>query len=160
MISIFMYLVVLLIFYGGLLWVIINGAIILPNEALKLAIYCGLSGGLGGIVYCLRGIYLNACVRKQWDKDWAPWYYIRPIVSFICGIVGFIFLKAGLIILEARQIESPSNYAFYAFAFAAGLNVDKFIEKIEDIAQVTWGIKKSRTASRGNQNAGSEDSLS
>jgi hypothetical protein len=142
------YLLFILASYCGILWAIIQGIIYLPNDTFKLAIYCGIAGGIGGITYCLRGIYLNACVKKQWDNDWAPWYYIRPIVSFICGIVGFIFLKAGLIILEARQIESPSNYAFYAFAFAAGLNVDKFIEKIEDIAQVTWGIKKSRTATR------------
>jgi len=35
---------------------------------------------------------------------------------------------------------------FLALAFIAGLNVDKFITKIEDIAQATWGIEKSRTA--------------
>jgi hypothetical protein len=37
-------------------------------------------------------------------------------------------------------------------AFIAGLNVDKFIEKLEDIAQISWGIKKSRVASNGDKN--------
>jgi hypothetical protein len=37
---------------------------------------------------------------------------------------------------------------FYVLAFIAGLNVDKFLSKIEEIAQTTWGIEKSRAARR------------
>lgn len=125
----------------------ICGIFVFCNQTLQLAFYCGLCGGIGGITYCLRGIYLSACVHKKWDNIWLPWYAIRPIVSFICGVVSFLFLKAGLIALEAQQHNS-SNWVFYALAFIAGLNVDKFIEKIEDVAQVTWGIKKSRVSEK------------
>jgi len=125
-----------------LLW----GNISVPEE-LRLPFYCGLCGGIGGVTYCLRGVYLNACVFDRWTEKWLPWYFIRPIVSFISGVVSYIFLKSGLVVLEARQGEHPTNLAFYALAFIAGLNVDKFIEKLEDIAQVSWGIKKSRVAS-------------
>lgn len=124
------------------------GNLVIP-EAVQLALYCGICGGIGGVTYCLRGVYLNACVNEGgWSDKWLPWYFIRPIVSFICGVVSYIFLKSGLIVLEAQQGEHPTNLAFYALAFIAGLNVDKFIEKLEDIAQVTWGIKKSRVASK------------
>jgi len=132
---------------------LILGRIAVSEGGLKLAICCGLCGGIGGVTYCLRGIYLNACVRKQWSEVWLPWYFIRPIVSFICGVVSCLFLKAGLIILEAKQADSTSGLAFYALAFIAGLNVDKFVEKLEDIAQITWGIKKSRTATKDDGNA-------
>lgn len=146
------YLLILLACLAALGLSLATGKIPIPNKFLLLALYCGLTGALGGITYCLRGIYLNACVFKRWDELWLPWYFLRPIVSFICGIVSCLFLKAGLIILEAQQTESPSNLAFYALAFIAGLNVDKFIEKIEDIAQTTWGIKKTRTATKENDN--------
>jgi hypothetical protein len=122
------------------------GNIIVP-ESIQLAVYCGVCGGTGGVTYCLRGVYLNACVFDRWTEKWLPWYFIRPIVSFICGVASFVFLKSGLIVLEAQQSQHPTNLAFYALAFIAGLNVDKFIEKLEDIAQVTWGIKKSRVSS-------------
>ncbi len=105
-------------------------------------------GGLGGIVYCLRGVYLNACVKKTWDKEWHPWYYIRPLVSLVCGGISYLFLKAGLLVLESNQSVDSSNLGFLALAFIAGLNVDKFISKIEDVAQAAWGIEKSR-ASKG-----------
>lgn len=114
--------------------------------AMGLVVPCALIGGVGGAVYCLRGVYLNASVRKAWDDQWQPWYYIRPLVSHLCGAVSFLFLKAGLILLEAQTKNEATDLGFLALAFIAGLNVDKFISKIEDIAQATWGIEKSRTA--------------
>lgn len=116
--------------------------------ALGLALPCALIGGVGGVVYCLRGIYLSACVRKAWDDKWQPWYYIRPIVSHLCGAISFLFLRAGLILLESQPKVQSTDLGFLALAFISGLNVDKFIAKIEDIAQATWGIEKSRTAKR------------
>lgn len=115
-------------------------------EPIRVAITCAGIGGAGGCVYCLRGVYLNACVRKQWDDEWQPWYYIRPLVSIACGGVSYLFLRAGLLILEAGRREDSTDLGFYALAFIAGLNVDKFIVKIEDLAQAAWGIEKSRAA--------------
>jgi uncharacterized YccA/Bax inhibitor family protein len=113
---------------------------------LGLVLPCAFIGGIGGVVYCLRGVYLNACVQKNWDDQWQPWYYIRPIVSHLVGAVSFVFLKAGLLILEAQPKADTTDLGFLALAFIAGLNVDKFIAKIEDVAQATWGIEKSRSA--------------
>lgn len=128
------------------LWLVTNNE---PPELkhIKVLLYCILAGGLGGIIYCLRGIYLSACVRKNWDKDWYPWYFIRPIVSLLTGGVSYVFLKAGLLVLESQSKANSSHLAFYAIALIAGLNVDKFIRKLEDIAKTTWGIDKSRTSS-------------
>lgn len=140
----FAYLLVLLLIYVGVGWFLFFNPTQLKNSSLEIFVYCGLCGGVGGITYCLRGIYLSACVKNDWKSTWLPWYFIRPIVSFICGAVSCLFLKAGLILLEAKQADTTSNLAFYALAFIAGLNVDKFIERIEGIAESTWGIKKSR----------------
>jgi hypothetical protein len=140
------YLMVLLMgFCAALVWIASES---LPPalEPLRLVTNCGFVGGIGGCVYCLRGVYLNASVRKRWDDDWQPWYYIRPIVSVICGCVSFLFLKAGLLILEASKSPGSSDLGFYALSFIAGLNVDRFIAKIEGIAHATWGIEPSRTA--------------
>ena len=113
-------------------------------EGVRLWLLCAIAGGVGGCVYCLRGVYLNACVFKRWDPDWQPWYYVRPFVSLVCGAVSCLFLKAGLLVLESSQKEKATELGFLALAFVAGLNVDKFIAKIEDVAQAAWGIEKSR----------------
>jgi hypothetical protein len=125
-------------FWGGLLpfWV----------ETHKQFFFCALAGGIGGGVYCLRGVYLNACVRKDWDPSWLPWYYIRPFVSLVCGGISCLFLKAGLLVLESSPKQGSTDLGFIALAFIAGFNVDKFISKIEDISQATWGIEKSKAS--------------
>ena len=112
----------------------------------SLGFRCSLIGATGGIVYCLRAVYLNWCVKGQWDDNWCVWYYIRPLVSFVIGGVAFIFLNAGLLVLDATQASSHSAYGFLALSFIAGLNVDRFIVRIEELAQSTWGIRPSRSS--------------
>jgi len=146
------YLLLMLGFYTAAGLAIAYDQVAFPSDSLRLLATCATIGGLGGVTYCLRAVYLNACVHKRWGNDWLPWYFIRPIVSLITGAVSCLFLQAGLIVFEASQTDSPTNLAFYALAFVAGLNVDKFIQKVEEIAEVTWGIKKSRTASDGSSN--------
>ena len=111
-----------------------------------LPIQCILIATIGGTLYCLRAIYVNKCVRKNWDPDWETWYYLRPLTSSISGFASYIFLKAGLLILEASQQVASGDFGFLAFAFIAGLNVDKFTLKIEEVAKATFGINQSRTA--------------
>lgn len=95
------YLIVLLISLTCLIVQNLFGQLVVGHDSLQIGLMCALIGGVGGCIYCLRAIYLNACVRKQWDDEWLPWYYIRPIVSIACGGVSYLFLRAGLLILES-----------------------------------------------------------
>lgn len=142
------YLLFLGVIFTGLIIALLNPSVPIWILNHKLILQCALWGGIGGVIYCLRGVYLNACVKKSWDSDWVPWYYIRPIVSLLCGSVSYLFLRVGLLVLETQQDRAPSNLGFLALAFIAGFNVDKFIGKIEDVSQTIWGIEKSRTANR------------
>jgi len=117
------------------------------KEEFTLLISCILIGCFGGLLYLFRAVYLNYCVLKQWSEDWMLWYFVRPLTSSICGGVSYLFLRAGLLVLEAQKEPNATNLGFYALAFIAGMNVDKFVSKIEDIAQATWGIEKSRSSS-------------
>ncbi len=116
-------------------------------QTLQVVVACALFGGLGGCTYCLRGVYLNACVHKTWDPVWLPWYLIRPIVSLILGGVSYLFVKSGLLLFGATQQQDASQLGIWAVAFLAGLNVDKFVAKIESIGQTVWGIEPSRQSS-------------
>lgn len=119
---------------------------------ISLALKCCMVAAIGGVLYCLRSVYLNRCVYDRWDKHWETWYYLRPITSAICGLVAFLFLKAGLIVLDATQNVDSGEYGYFAFAFFAGLNVDKFVEKIEDIGKSLFGIEKTRNAKNSSNN--------
>lgn len=121
----------------------------LPENAnfMKLALTCCDVAGFGGCLYCIRAVYINKCVCKRWDSDWVVWYLLRPIASVLSGGASYLFLKAGLLILESQEQSASSDIGFIALAFVAGLNVDKFLSKLENIAQAVWGIDKSRASS-------------
>lgn len=110
---------------------------------------CLLAGLTGGVVYCMRGIYINFCVRKKWDSDWIIWHVIRPFVSAICGVVCYFFLQAGLLLLKGAESADFSPYVYYVLAFLAGLNVDKFIKKLEEISKAVIGVEKSKVGEDG-----------
>jgi len=116
-------------------------------EPIRLGLECCLVAMAGGSLYCLRAVYLNKCVHKRWDTDWTIWYFLRPIASFVCGGAAFLFLKAGLLVLDAQTPNTGSEIGYFALSFIAGLNVDKFVAKIEDVAQAVFGIDKSRSSS-------------
>ena len=116
--------------------------------SISLVLNCAIIGGLGGCLYCLRAVYFNVSVFKQWSPEWEVWYYIRPLVSAGIGAVSFLFIKAGLVVLESGLDAEESKFGFYAFAFIAGFNVDNFIKKMEDKAEAVLGIKKSRVGNR------------
>ena len=114
----------------------------------SLILNCSLIGSLGGTIYCIRAVYLNRSVLGRWNSNWNIWYLLRPLVSFLVGGVSYVFLKAGLLVLDSNSQEIENPFGFLSLAFIAGLNVDKFLKKVEEVAQITWGIDQSRTALR------------
>lgn len=130
----------------GLVFLLLD---LLPKNAafMKLTLMSCAVAGIAGCLYCLRAVYINKCVYRQWDSNWAAWYFLRPVTSIMAGGASYLFLKAGLLILDSKQETASSDIGFLALAFIAGFNVDKFLSKIESVAQAVWGIEKSRAAS-------------
>ena len=129
------------------------------SERLQPALYCILFGGVGGCVYCLRGVYLNSAVRDQWSNKWLIWYFIRPVVSSAVGGISFLFVNSGLLLLGAAKNPDASQLGMWAVAFLAGLNVDRFIEKFEGIGKSIWGVepsRQSRSEHKSNSTMGDE----
>jgi len=112
----------------------------------QLAIECILTAALAGVLYCVRAVYLNYCVHRHWDKRWEVWYFLRPLASALTGLVAYIFLKASVVVLEASQNGDAGLYGYMAFSFIAGYNVDRFLKKMEEVAQSKFGVRPSRTS--------------
>ncbi|MUK76689.1 hypothetical protein GNP84_07185 [Aliivibrio fischeri] len=112
----------------------------------QLIVECVLFGLTGGVTYCLRAVYLNKCVRKQWDTNWVTWYFLRPLVSLILGGITFFVLQIGLVTVGVKEAANP-QHLFYVIAFFAGLNVDGFLKKFEGQISKSVGVSKSRQSS-------------
>ncbi|QIM69278.1 hypothetical protein [Basfia succiniciproducens] len=100
-------------------------------------------GGIGGSVYCLRAIYLNFSVFKKWDNDYLIWYLIRPILSLVIGGISYLFVKAGLVLFSSSEQYELNQLSLLSLSFLCGLNIDKFMKKLESIGEMVWGISPS-----------------
>ena len=120
-------------------------------------VICGLVGFTGGITYCLWGVYTHACRLNDWKDRWLLWYYIRPFVSLVLGVVSYIFLKAGLLSLGSGPSQGsgesggsggskPSLIVFCALAFFAGMSVEKFLDKLKEVMSAAFGSGKNPDA--------------
>ncbi len=127
--------------------VFLPSKICLVNEINSIWVKSALISLVGGSTYCLRGLYMQYCVKGEWDNRWILWHIIRPVVSTVCGVISLLFVKAGLLLVQASASEDQSYYGTYIIAFMAGLNVDGFMEKIESIFKELVSMKKSRMSS-------------
>lgn len=137
----------MILLLAGISTVLIGLAMgVLPSWFLsnKSAFLCVLFGLLGGTLYCIRAIYLNRCVRKTWDISWLSWYILRPISAAILGGMSEIFVQTGLMALSESATASSS---VYLIAFVAGLNVDRFLKKLEGQISSSLGVEPSRASS-------------
>ena len=108
---------------------------------------CLLAGVTGGVLYCIRGIYVNFSARKNWGNEWIVWHLGRPLASMICGGICYLFLKAGLLLLHDEKTETDfSPYIYYVLAFMAGYNVDNFTRKLEETSKAVMGVVESRAS--------------
>jgi hypothetical protein len=129
---------------AGAIWLDqVNSTSLAPERLTFFA--CLIAAFGGGLVNCGRAIYLNACVRRKWDRAWHPWYYVRPVLSAMIGVVAFAFIRAGLFVFGGGEVGKGSVWAFVAIAFIAGYNVQRFLEQLEAISELAFGIKKKST---------------
>ena len=165
LVVILMYLFVLLVLFSALIvilsssYVINYGVSIFGNLDFRTILNSILIGGLGGVIYCLRSTYLNVSVRKCWDESYVVWYFVRPIASLIIGGISYLFIKAGLVLFSTAEHYEINQLSIWSLAFLSGLNVDKFLKKLESIGEMLWGIAPSNmsngtnnTIERGNEN--------
>lgn len=111
--------------------------------SIKPIVGCVLVAVSGGVLYCLRAVYLNYSVRKQWDEVWIVWYLFRPFASGLMGYVTYLVISAGLVAVGSTSVEHPEKL-LYALSFFAGLNVDGFLKKFEGQVTRTVKVKESR----------------
>ena len=137
----------LLLIYQFLLLAVLGYLALFPTETTDTLVFkCGIAGGVGGILYCIRGLYVNVGTKDNWEPRWNLWYIARPVASVVMGTIAYIFIRAGLLVLEATDEPTSSHYGYLALSFLAGLNVDNFVKKFESIAESSFGVGRSRAS--------------
>ncbi len=83
-------------------------------------IFCSLLGGIGGVVYCFRCDLRQLMHRHRLGPKMDSMVFPRDQLLAFYGAISYLFLKAGLLILESKQTADSSELGFYALALLPG----------------------------------------
>ena len=118
------------------------------NLLLRTVIYVGVSGGIGGVLYCIRGfIYHN--IKNDFDPKWKWWYMYQPVVGFVFGILAYFLIVGGLLSLgTVSNVDYTKGTLLYcAISFLAGFASKKFNEKLDELATTIFSVSADSAAS-------------
>ena len=78
-----LYLLVALLGYVGIaIFIYLEKPVDTKFQALS---YLACSGGLGGTIYCIKGLYVKIA-EDNFDPKWGWWYIFRPIMLSLIHI--------------------------------------------------------------------------
>ena len=114
-----------------------------PNiKQLRELINIGISGGLGGTVYCMRGFY-QQLGKKEFDNIWFWWYIFRPVISIIVGTFSYFMISGGVLVLSTQADPSKSFIFYSSISFIIGLTFSRFMDKVYQLAEVLFTPKSN-----------------
>lgn len=94
-------------------------------------------GALGGITIALWGVVKHT-KDLDFDEDFTFWYFLRPGLGAITGLVTVLMVKAGLFALQGAS-EERSIYPLYVLAFLAGFSERFFIQVADRVMTALLG---------------------
>lgn len=106
----------------------------LPRPLINLS-YIACAGGLGGSIYCIRGMY-KAIAEDTFDTKWVWWYLYRPFISAIMGVITYFLIVGGLLSLSANgKTDLNKGIMLYSgLGFLAGFYFSKIMEKLDGVS--------------------------
>ncbi|MDW8325580.1 MAG: hypothetical protein RMK99_03340 [Anaerolineales bacterium] len=71
------------------------------------------AGGLGGVTVGFYSLWRHVAQLKDYDPEFALWYYVNPIMGLLLGVFVFMFSNANI-------VQFTTNWAVFLLAYAVG----------------------------------------
>ena len=105
-----------------------------------------LMGALGGLTIAIWGM-IEHSASLDFDRAYAVWYWLKPIIGAVMGLVAVLTVMAGLFAVQGKQ-EIQSEKALYIVAFLAGFSERFFVRIIDKLMTTLLGGDQSASASK------------
>lgn len=125
------------------------------DSLIRSLVYIGSAGGLGGIIYCMRGFHDHKA-HGDFNIDFSYWYFFRPIISTVTGVIIYFLFAGGLLTVgsDFSKADQSSTMFFCSVSFLAGFGFTQFYNKVDDLANTLFGTtqepKKVKAVEGGN----------
>jgi len=105
-----------------------------------------LMGALGGLTIAIWGMIEHSS-NLDFDRAYAVWYWLKPILGAVMGLIAVLTVMAGLFAVQGKQ-EIQSEKALYIVAFLAGFSERFFVRIIDKLMTTLLGGDSSASASK------------
>ena len=110
-------------------------------------------GALGGLTIAIWGMIEHSS-SLDFDRAYAVWYWLKPIIGAVMGLIAVLAVLAGLFAVQGKQ-EIQSEKALYIVAFLAGFSERFFIRIIDKLMTTLLGGDQPASASKSGAAKGS-----
>jgi hypothetical protein len=110
-----------------------------------------LLGGMGGITGALYGLWTHVARDRDYDPQFALWYYSNPLMGLLLGGLAYILMQVGILAVSGGEPITPSPYTTWVLAFAVGFQQNLAFSLLNTIlnriipAEEKHGVKPGET---------------
>ncbi len=104
-----------------------------------------MMGALGGLTIAIWGL-IEHSANLDFDRAFAVWYWLKPLLGAVMGLVAVLAVMAGLFAVQGKQ-EIQSEKALYIIAFLAGFSERFFVRIIDKLMTTLLGGDPSSSSS-------------
>jgi hypothetical protein len=103
------------------------------------------AGGLGGVTVGFYSLWRHVAQLKDYDPEFALWYYVNPIMGLLLGVFVFMFSNANL-------VQFTTNWAVFLLAYAVGFQQQLVFGILNGVVQRLLPSKPKAEAEAASQN--------
>jgi|SRR6056297_40904 len=116
--------------------------ITLANPNFRELLVAFLAAGIGSTIATIYAYLRHACTLQDFDPAFIPWYFLRPLLGSLLGIVFYWLIRGGILaVLPPEQQGTPLDLDVTGLAGVSalvGLFSRQAIEKLRELFHVIF----------------------
>jgi hypothetical protein len=104
------------------------------SEEMQNLLVTIFAAGVGSMITTILGYLKHASEQRDFKLAFVPWYFARPLIGVLLGVVFYFVLKGGLLVTVGAASASDINvYGLGGLAALVGLFSKNAVEKLRDV---------------------------
>lgn len=104
------------------------------SEDMRNLLVTILAAGIGSMITTILGYLKHASQQRDFKLSFVPWYFARPLIGVLLGVVFYFVLKGGLLVtVGAASADTINVYGLGGLAALVGLFSKNAVEKLRDV---------------------------
>jgi hypothetical protein len=114
----------------------------LGRNSLEDVLVTMFAGGIGGSVSAILAYLRHAAEAGDFEREYLPWYFARPLLGLLLGLITFFLVKGGLLMTLPRTEGADfNNYGLAAIGSLVGLFSKNAVEKLREVFDVVFASR-------------------